>query len=290
MKRLFFWPFSLFSAIVAQKQSKFKLLTPMSQSPIISVITVCRNDYEALQRTYESLKNQTRFDLIEWIVIDGASDDKTPEFLVSLSDEKFKPAFWSSKADTGIYDAMNKGMDIASAYYLIFLNAGDLLADDLTIDFLVHTIPKFGADFIYGDSYEHTGIDAVRMKKARPHQTPELGMFTHHQAMLFRRDKIGDLRYDTRYKIAADYDFVLRFLKQTESVHYLPEPICIFHAGGVSQTQTKLGRDEQFQIRKELGLVTPQENKKIYLLQYCNYLLRRFMPRLYWHLKQQKQH
>lgn len=260
----------------------------MAQKPIISVITVCRNDCEALRKTHESLKNQTRHDLIEWIVIDGASDDGTPEFLVSLGDELFKPAFWSSKADTGLYNAMNKGIDAASAFYLLFLNAGDLLADDLTIDFLVHTIPKFGADFVYGDSYETTNENAVQMKKARSHEQPQRGLFTHHQAMLYRRDAIGDLRYNTDYKIAADYDFTLRFLNQTDSVHYLPEPICIYQAGGLSQKNAGLGRKEQFKIRAAMNMVTPAQNYKIYVMQLGNFLLRKFMPALYWRMKQRR--
>lgn len=257
----------------------------MTAPPVLSVITVCRNDVAALRRTWESLKNQHKRALCEWIVIDGASSDETPEFLVSLKKKDFKPAFWSSKPDNGLYDAMNTGIEKASGHYLFFLNAGDTLADELTIEFLSTTITRFGADFVYGDSFEKTAQGVVYHKKARNHTKPEYGLFTHHQAMLYKRDAVQELRYDMRYNIAADYDFTLRFLQQTDSVHYLPEPICIFESGGISHKNAALGRHEQFEIRRALNLVPPVKNRSIFILQFFYFMLRRHLPFLYWKMK-----
>lgn len=109
-------------------------------------------------------------------------------------------------------------------------------------------------------------------------------MFTHHQAMLYRRTALGDLRYDLRYKIAADYDFTIRFLQRAENILYCPFPICLFENGGISQLEALRGRREQFYIRKEAGQNLPG-NIFIFAAQTLNLFLRRKCPRLYRFLK-----
>lgn len=78
----------------------------------------------------------------------------------------------------------------------------------------------------------------------------QLGDVNHHQAIFYRLESVEPLRYDLRYKIAADYDLTLRFFKSQKHIGYLPNPVCIFVMGGISQTQAKLGRDEQFQSKE----------------------------------------
>lgn len=110
-------------------------------------------------------------------------------------------------------------------------------------------------------------------------------MFTHHQAMIYRRDLTGALRYDENYKIAADYKFTLQFLQNAETIVYAPFPLCLFESGGISQQQAVQGRAEQHKIRAALGIVTPLKNHMISLQQKIIWTLRRTFPNLYWKLK-----
>lgn len=238
---------------------------------LFSVITITRNNAKGLEATYASLAAQGFTDY-EWIVIDGDSEDSTLDFL------KDKPAFVVSEPDRGIYDAMNKGIDRAGGAYLIFMNAGDRFAGPDVLQALAEIV-KAKPAFVYGDSYE-----GGFYKKARHHHKRFQGMFTHHQAMVYAKDALGDLRYDLRYKIAADYDLTLRFLNKAGAFVYWPQPICVFEAGGISQQNAGLGRLEQFLIRKGLG-VSPLINGTIFALQYANYTLRKLCPPLYQFLK-----
>lgn len=249
-----------------------------------SIITVTRNNLEGLKRTYDSLCVQSCDDY-EWLVIDGASDDGTAQFLTSLQEEHLR---WTSEPDEGIYDAMNKGINRANGTYILFLNAGDTLYNSLILEKLKSVI-KAQDDlpgFVYGDAMEESTGSAPYYKKARNHEGIRGGMFTHHQAMLYRRALIGDLRYDTGYKIAADYKFTAQFLAGTEKILYCPFAICLFEAGGVSQRQVRRGRQEQYRIRREQTLCGPLRNNVIYALQSLMMGFRRLAPHLYWSLRQ----
>lgn len=240
--------------------------------PLFSIITITRNNLDGLKRTQQSLAAQS-FRGFEWIVIDGNSTDGTKDHLQSLN------AVTVSEPDGGIYDAMNKGIDRANGDYLLFLNAGDTLAD---IDILA-TLEKAAADapdFIYGDALETNGL----YKKARSHERIDWGMITHHQAMLYRRDIAGGLRYDPMLKIAADYGFTVSFLRHARNVHYIPCALCIFEDGGVSQKNRKLGRREQFLIRAANG-ISPVRNAMIYGVQTLSTALRERFPELYFRLR-----
>lgn len=237
-----------------------------------SIVTITRNNLAGLKTTAASLENQNCRDF-EWIVIDGDSCDGTKGYLPSL------PAISLSEPDRGIYDAMNKGIDRARGDYLIFLNAGDALAAPDVLHRLRNDIA--GEDFIYGDS-----LEGGRTKPARPHHKIALGMPTHHQAMAYRRDRIGGLRYDIAYPIAADYKFTMVFLIQSRTARYCPYPLCIFEQGGISQTRARQGRIEQFFIREEARLCSATGNILIYLGQTAALGLRTLFPGLYWKIKQ----
>ncbi len=247
---------------------------------LFSIITVTRNNLEGLQRTYESLAAQS-FQGFEWLVIDGASDDGTQDFLESIS------ANFTSEPDNGIYDAMNKGIDQANGFLLLFLNAGDVLADQNTLKELTAYIEELQTtpDFIYGDALEERLGSEPAYKPARPYKKAAYGMFTHHQAMFYRRDILDDLRYDTSYKIAADYKFTLQFLERAKAVIYAPFPLCLFESGGISQQKANPGRAEQFHIRKELNITSPLQNRLISLLQKMVWTARERFPNLYWLIK-----
>lgn len=239
-----------------------------------SIITITRNHLAGLQDTQKSLMGQSCTDY-EWIVIDGASTDGTADFLGTLRTGPVLPR-WISEPDCGIYDAMNKGLERASGDYILFLNAGDTFAAADVLD----TVSALEADFIYGDSRE-----GAHYKRARPQTYAVAGMFTHHQAMFYKRALIKNLRFDRRYKIAADYKFTLEFLKRAKTVLYWPGPVCCFAPGGVSQVQARAGRREQFCIRRDLNACPALMNIAILQAQCALMALRRGFPGLYWWLK-----
>ena len=244
--------------------------------PIFSIITVTLNNLNGLHKTLNSIKQQTSKNY-EWIIIDGASNDGTQDFLDNQN------ISYISEKDNGIYDAMNKGIHSANGEYLLFLNAGDILENNNTLSEVTKKVENQPYDFIYGDSVEEID-DKKTFKRARPHTAITQGMFTHHQAMLYSANTIKNLRYNERYKIAADYDLTWRVLKNSKDILYIPLLICIFEAGGISQQQVFLGRKEQFKIRQDHGISIFQ-NSFIFVLQTAAYLLRRCCPPLYWFLK-----
>ena len=252
----------------------------MSATPLFTIITISYNNLPGLKTTGTSVQGQSCTNH-EWVIIDGGSDDGSADFLKST------PARIVSEADNGIYDAMNKGISMANGQYVIFMNAGDSFAAPDILEKIQSDLSKQSTmpDFIYGDALEQTGFAQPAYKKARAHIKIQRGMFTHHQAMLYKRSLLTDMRYDESYKIAADYDLTLRFLKSSTHILYCPFALCVFERGGISQQQATLGRKEQFTSRRQNKAVWYPANLAIYALQAAASALKRFFPRLYWALK-----
>lgn len=253
----------------------------MTPAPLLSIVTITRQNRDGLAMTAQSIATQTRDDY-EWIVIDGASNDGTVQLLERYSP---KPDIVLSEPDQGIYDAMNKGLTRANGAYTLFLNAGDRLATAETLEHIYTELSAHCPDFLYGDSYEQSHDGNRDIKPARSHTKAALGLFTHHQAMIYKTEILKKLRYNTDYKIAADYDLTLQFLKKAQNIYYTPTPVCVFISGGLSQTMANKGRMEQFVIRHKLKTVPFWQNMLIYTAQYLNWHFRKLIPGVYWFLK-----
>ncbi len=249
------------------------LETTTNAAPFLSIITVTKNNLDGLKRTAQSIRMQSAQDY-EWIVVDALSDDGSDSYL-----QTDMPHLYIREADAGIYDAMNKGIRASSGIYMMFLNAGDCLSD-MDIIATVMQAAADNPDFIYGDALETNGF----FKKAHLLRSIDWGMPTHHQAMIYRRDALQPLFYDLTYKIAADYDFMRRFLKAAKSTHYIPAALCIFENGGLSETRRELARKEQYDIRKNCG-VPDLKNGFIYLAQAITAFLRERTPSVYFPLR-----
>jgi glycosyltransferase involved in cell wall biosynthesis len=155
----------------------------------ISVITVCRNNLTGLMITAESIKMQNGD--FEWIVIDGGSSDGTREYLAKLE----YLSKWVSEPDNGIYDAMNKGLDLAEGGAVIFLNGGDYFVGDV-----LSKIEK--APGLILVKTESMGVPYFLRRKSF-----KMGMPYCHQGIVFENTGV---RYKSKYRIAGDYDFYLR--------------------------------------------------------------------------------
>lgn len=247
---------------------------------LFSIITITRNNRYGLATTATSIREQ-EFEDYQWIIIDGVSSDGTGDDLETYD------ATVICEPDEGIYDAMNKGLDLAIGDYIIFMNAGDQFAQTQTLQKIRDAVWQSKPDFIYGDSWETDGRRTA-YKKAGSYLKIGKGMFTHHQSMFYKRTQIRELRYDLSYKIAADYDFTLRFLNKAQTCLYVPIPISLFRSGGISQTNVALGRNEQFSIRQKQKTASLPVNALTYAMQTVSWGLRACAPGLYWRMKQGK--
>jgi putative colanic acid biosynthesis glycosyltransferase len=248
-------------------------------APLFTIITVTLDDCEGLQRTHRSMRGQTCQDF-DWIVVDGGSRDGTLEYLLSHRNDL---AWWRSAPDRGLYDAMNIGLSAATGEYLIFLNSGDMLPEPGTLELLSARIRHHGArpDFIYGDALERGAGNRLLIKRARSHHFKWYGMFTHHQAMVYRRAVVEGQWFDLAWKIGADYAYTLDTLSKSVRVARVEAPLVLFEGGGRSQTQAALGRREQAQIRRSRLNMSVVSCFLIMIVQYAAISIRRLCPAVF---------
>lgn len=243
-----------------------------------SVITVTRNNIEGLKKTHDSVVSQSSEDY-EWLVIDGASTDQTREFLQSLRSPNLR---WASEADTGIYNAMNKGIRDSRGEYLIFMNAGDQFYDPNVLSNISELIDTSSADLIYGDAVESDG-DRQYHKPARHPSLNAYVMFTHHQAIFYKRLAIVD-GYDESFRYGADWALTTKLLNRrgaTTAGH--KGPICIFERGGISQREDQRRRinSEHWRTYREVGRLPLPVAAAFWIAKTQTNSLRRIAPSLY---------
>ncbi|NCD41031.1 MAG: glycosyltransferase [Bacteroidia bacterium] len=213
--------------------------------PLLSVVTVVKNDFAALSLTGKSLYPYASF--IEWIVVDGTPDRPAAE---SVTRKCGFPVYLISGSDEGIYDAMNKGTQHATGKYIQYLNAGDQL---LSLEKLKQLLRKTGtpkilfADTWYGFSTRH------RLKKAAFYPDFFRGMPFCHQSVLFPAALKSRMVYHTRYLYAADYDLLLRFVVAGYQFEKIPWPLTLVDPYGVSNRYQRRVTREQWRISVNHG-------------------------------------
>jgi glycosyltransferase involved in cell wall biosynthesis len=202
-----------------------------------TVITVCRNSAATIEDAIRSVASQTHPD-IEHIVIDGASTDGTLDLIERHRDRIAKVV---SEPDRGIYDAMNKGVSIASGDVICFLNSDDVYANSAVISNVVDCLERNNLDVVYGDveffKDETPGI-ALRRYRSNRFRPDRIawGWMPAHPALFVRRhvfDQYGGFRIN--YRIAGDFEFVARvFHRDTLRYCYLPEVLVRMRMHGIS--------------------------------------------------------
>lgn len=200
-------------------------------TPKISVVTICRNEIKGIQRTLDSVFNQT-FKNFEYLVIDGNSSDGTKELIQGQAE---KISYFISEADSGIYNAMNKALKKAQGEYVIFINGGDALASNDVFE-KIFNIPENSADIIYGDMW------IEQDNKATLGRSPDKVTLGHlfystlwHPVSFIKLSLFKNFgHYDETLKIAADYDFFLNAIGKnkvtTQKVNF---PVSRFNTKGV---------------------------------------------------------
>ncbi|MEE1226167.1 MAG: glycosyltransferase family 2 protein [Bacteroidales bacterium] len=219
----------------------------MHKKPLISVITVCYNSAEMLQRTIKSLRMQT-YKEIEYIVIDGASKDNT---LQVIKENQDIINLWISEPDNGLYFAMNKGLEIASGDYLIYINAGDMFYAPDTLE-KIFSNHQDDVDIYYGDTMilaqnqKEIGSRRLTPPKQLTKNSFRWGMTVCHQSILIKR--IIAPKYDTSYRITADYDWVLSSIERAKKIVNTKIYISKFLSGGLSSKHVVKANKERYKI------------------------------------------
>lgn len=218
-------------------------------TPKFSVITVCYNAEATLEDTIQSVISQT-YHHVEYIIVDGASKDRTMDIVNRYRD---RIAVVVSEPDKGLYDAMNKGIRLATGDYLCFLNAGDSFHEDDTLQQMVHSIHTLQLpDVLYGETelVDHEG-HFLRMRRL---QAPEhltwksfrQGMLVCHQAFFPRRDLV--MPYDLRYRFSADFDWCIKIMKKSKVLHNTHLTLIDYLAEGMTTHNHQASLKERFRI------------------------------------------
>ena len=195
----------------------------------LSIITVNLNDRQGLAKTLESVRGQTFHDY-EHLVIDGGSTDGSAELLCQWAPSL---AYACSEPDRGIFHAMNKGWAVSKGLYLLFLNAGDTLAEEDTLQTLFATGPT--ADIVYGNALAVKEGVETPLNYPNPLTLPFLFVSSiGHQSALIRRDVQLVHPYDETLRMVADWKFFLQCFLEDRRFVFVPQLISRFDATGIS--------------------------------------------------------
>lgn len=222
--------------------------------PKLTIITIVFNNVRDIERTINSVLNQT-YKNIEYIVIDGKSTDGT---LAVIEQYKSNISKIISEKDKGIYDAMNKGLALATGDYVLFMNSGDELYDKQTVEDVFESAP--GADIYYGETEMYN--DNWESLGRRRHEAPEtfnwksfqFGMNISHQAIYIKRSITEP--YNLKYKYSADIDWIIKATKKASNIVNVHRYVAKYLVGGMSKKKHRESLKERFEIfTKYYGLI-----------------------------------
>ena len=254
----------------------------------LSIITINRNNAHGLQKTMQSVLAQT-YQHFEYVVVDGASTDKSIEIIKQLEQEFQNSAIslkWISEPDKGIYNAMNKGIRIANGEYLEFLNSGDLLAADTVVEKMMSALSKTDdTDIIYGNMIKVKDIDNISNLKIKNKQVDSCGSTSNITLKMFYRgclnhspayikkslfDQYG--LYDETLKICSDWKFYMQsVVLGSAKVMYVNLDVTIFDMNGISETRKDILENERQQLLSEMiprGILSDYDKYHFAMSQY----------------------
>ena len=245
--------------------------------PKITIITVVYNRVATIEQTISSVVNQT-YPNLEYIVIDGGSTDGTIEVIKKYEKDI---AWWVSEKDGGIYDAMNKGVQVSTGDYIEFIGSDDCLcsydivakvAKEMDDETDIISFPVYTVDEVYCTEQFSDNSFAIDKKRYHGGMIPHPGMFT-------RRELLQKYPFDTKYKIVSDYKFfLLCYYDDDVKFKFVDFPVVYFsHEGISSRVDTT---QEKFSMYSELGLFFPKDEGTV--LKKCRNLLRELL--IYTHI------
>jgi len=242
--------------------------------PLITVVTVVYNGEEHLEQTIKSVIEQS-YDNVEYLIIDGGSTDGTLDIIKKYED---MIDYWVSEQDEGIYDAMNKGIALSIGEYILFMNAGDWFVDSGIVKYIAARIADNRVDYIFGDLNRVDNNGSIEVHKGN------LDTYTKytpigHQAIFVKCQVLREMPFDTKYRIMADYDMMIKLIKKNLTHIYIDRSFSNFVLGGISSTDHHKDRD-RFNIQyKNFGLLVAlagylKGTKRTPIYQIAQYLLK----------------
>ena len=225
---------------------------------LLTIITINRNNDAGLQKTMQSVLAQTCTDF-EYLVVDGASTDKSVDVIQGLAGQFGERLKWISEPDKGIYNAMNKGIKMAIGTYVEFLNSGDCLASVDVIERMYEVLENnYYPSILYGNMLKDMPNGIVMRDKCFAGQDISfLGFYTgtlnHSPAYIWRDlfDKYG--LYDETLKIVSDWKWYLQaIILGEEKPVYADIDVTLFDMNGISETNKELDRAERKKVLSEL--------------------------------------
>ncbi len=241
--------------------------------PKLSVITVVYNNVRDIERTILSVIEQQYKD-IEYIVVDGASTDGTFQIVQQYQAHISKML---SEPDKGIYDAMNKGLALATGDYVLFMNSGDEIYDKHTVENIFKTVPDadiyYGETEMFNDNWESLGQRRHKAPKNFSWKGFKYGMNISHQAIYIRRSLT--VPYDLTYKYSADIDWIIKAAQKATKIVHVPQYVAKYLVGGISKKKHRESLKERFNIfSKYYGLIPNIFNHFIIAFNLATYFIR----------------
>lgn len=220
----------------------WKQSTP--DQPLISVITVVFNGAKYIEQTIQSVINQL-YDNVEYIILDGGSTDETNEIIRKYEDYI---DYWVSEPDQGIYDAMNKGIDLAIGDWINFMNAGDILFNPFTLNQLIES--ELLGNIIYGNTLVR--YDSIYLKISKPSRnlTFSKGLPFCHQSCFVKTEIHKKHKFNLKYSIFAEFNLFADLMQSGENFIYQDLIISIYDFNGVSSKTNYKKIQELFDIVK----------------------------------------
>lgn len=215
---------------------------------IVSIITVALNGGETIERTIQSVLMQT-YPHIEYLVIDGGSTDKTLSILERYSNR----LRYISEPDKGIYDAMNKGITLATGDIIGILNSDDWYEPNAVTEVVHASIMYPDVDVFHGLLSFHDK-QGIREITGHDHGFLKLGMIEHPTCFLRKKvyEDVG--LFDTEYQSAADYDLMLRVAQSGKKFHLIQKILANFRSGGISSSFR--GAKETLKIKRRYHIIS----------------------------------
>ena len=204
-----------------------------NKNTLVSIITVVLNGEKNLDRTIQSVINQT-YENLEYIIIDGGSTDGTISIINKYKD---KIDYWISKKDNGLYDAMNKGIDVARGNWINFMNAGDEFYDHSVLKSLFTNRNHHEAEIIYGNHEVLYPTGHLRFVKAGKVKNLWKGETFSHQSSFVKTNYLMMYKFNHSKKIAADFEFYYKAWKNNAKFKFIDLTVVKFESGGVSDVK-----------------------------------------------------
>lgn len=199
--------------------------------PLVSIVTVVYNGGKYLEQAILSVLNQS-YNNIEYIIIDGNSTDNTLDFIKKYED---RIDYWISEPDKGIYDAMNKGIDLAHGVWINFMNAGDRFYESNTIEKVFKEYDP-SPDFIYGHHQINYDQNFSKIQKALPIKDLWKGMVFCHQSLFVKALLMKRYKFNIKNTMNADYEFIYSAYMNNFKFYNTGIVVSSILAGGLSDS------------------------------------------------------